>query len=92
LIFRCYQIAGHEETVRCLDRLKALGFEHATLAGISIGLDRHDHPGGEAGHRGGRPQVRSPTWRPVRKGIITDGERYNKIIDIWTTPPTARRA
>jgi DNA-directed RNA polymerase subunit beta' len=30
LIFRCYQIAGHEETVRVLDRLKQLGFEHAT--------------------------------------------------------------
>jgi hypothetical protein len=38
LIFRCYQISGHEETVRVLDRLKALGFEHATRAGISIGL------------------------------------------------------
>ncbi|MEI8313074.1 MAG: DNA-directed RNA polymerase subunit beta', partial [Verrucomicrobiota bacterium] len=38
LILACYQTSGHEETVQALDRLKIIGFEHATLAGISIGM------------------------------------------------------
>jgi len=84
LIWRCYQIAGHHETVKVLDRLKVLGFEHATRAGISIGLIDMIIPPEknkvlEAAHK----QI-SDVEGQYRKGIITDGERYNKIIDIWT--------
>ncbi|HMP89398.1 MAG TPA: DNA-directed RNA polymerase subunit beta' [Kiritimatiellia bacterium] len=84
LIWRCYQITGHDETVKVLDRLKALGFEHATSAGISIGLIDMIIPGEknqvlDAAHK----QI-SDVESQYRKGIITDGERYNKIIDIWT--------
>ncbi len=57
LIRRCYQVAGHEETVHTLDRVKDLGFEHATLAGISIGIVDMIVPDGEGEDRRGRAQV-----------------------------------
>ena len=84
MIRQCYNIAGHQETVLCLDRLKKLGFEHATLAGISIGMvdmiipDETEKVVSNARNHIGEVEAQ------YRKGIITDGERYNKIIDIWT--------
>ena len=84
LLWQCYQVTGHEETVRVLDRLKATGFEHATLAGISIGMEDMIVPDD-------KPKIINQASLQVkevegqyRKGVITDGERYNKIIDIWT--------
>jgi len=84
LILECYRLAGQEETVKTLDRLKALGFEHATRAGISIGMDDMIVPDD-------KPEIVERARKDIavvdaqyRKGIITDGERYNKIIDIWT--------
>ena len=84
LIFRCYQVAGHEETVRCLDRLKALGFEHATQAGISIGLVDMIIPPEKGKLVDSARQQIAEVEAQYRKGVITDGERYNKIIDVWT--------
>ncbi|MBN1269410.1 MAG: DNA-directed RNA polymerase subunit beta' [Kiritimatiellae bacterium] len=84
LIWQCYQLAGHDETVRVLDRLKTLGFEYATLAGISIGMVDMIIPDEKTRIiERARKQI-SEVEAQYRKGIITDGERYNKIIDIWT--------
>ncbi len=84
LIFRCYQIAGHAETVQVLDRLKALGFEQATLAGVSIGLVDMIIPEEKATIVSEARRQIADVDAQYRKGIITDGERYNKIVDIWT--------
>ncbi len=84
LIEQCYEIAGHEETVVVLDALKNLGYENATLSGMSIGLCDMIIPldKGEmvAKARGECDDVEAKH----RKGLITEGERYNMIIDIWT--------
>ena len=84
LIRRCYQVAGHEETVRTLDRVKDLGFEHATLAGISIGIVDMIVPEAKVKTIETARKSLAEVGAQYRKGIITDGERYNKIIDIWT--------
>ncbi|HOE00126.1 MAG TPA: DNA-directed RNA polymerase subunit beta', partial [Kiritimatiellia bacterium] len=84
LIRHCYQVAGHEETVRTLDRVKDLGFEHATLAGISIGLVDMIVPEAKARTIEAARKSLAEVDAQYRKGVITDGERYNKIIDIWT--------
>ena len=84
LIRHCYQVAGHEETVRTLDRVKDLGFEHATLAGISIGIVDMIVPEAKAKTVEAARKSLAEVEAQYRKGIITDGERYNKIIDIWT--------
>jgi len=84
LIRHCHGAAGQERTVRVLDDLKRLGFEHATLAGISIGLVDMVIPPekGDIVERA-REKV-ADVDRQYRQGVITDGERYNKIVDIWT--------
>ena len=84
LIRRCYQVAGHLETVHTLDRVKDLGFEHATLAGISIGIVDMIVPEAKAKTVEAARKSLAEVEAQYRKGIITDGERYNKIIDIWT--------
>ena len=84
LIWNCHRSAGHKRTVRVLDDLKDLGFEHATLAGVSIGMEDMIVPN-EKGKiiANARDQV-AEVDAQYRQGVITDGERYNKIVDIWT--------
>jgi DNA-directed RNA polymerase subunit beta' len=84
LIWTCYKICGHEKTVTTLDRLKELGFYEATRAGVSIGIDDMIIPR-EKNHEieAAQKQV-NEVEKQYRKGIITPGERYNKIVDIWT--------
>jgi DNA-directed RNA polymerase subunit beta' len=84
LIHSCYQVAGHEETVKTLDRVKEIGFEFATLSGISIGIVDMIIPDGKPKTVDAARKALSEVEVQYRKGIITDGERYNKIIDIWT--------
>ena len=84
IIWRCYQIAGPAETVATLDKLKELGFAEATKAGISIGISDMIIPKEKQTElENAYKQIRQ-VEQQYRKGIITDGERYNKIIDIWT--------
>ena len=84
IIWRCYQIAGPTATVATLDKLKELGFTEATRAGISIGISDMIIPKEKQTElENAYKQIRQ-VEQQYRKGIITDGERYNKIIDIWT--------
>jgi DNA-directed RNA polymerase subunit beta' len=84
LIWHCHRRSGHEKTIQVLDDLKALGFEYATVAGVSIGIcDMIVPPEKPKIIEGARAQV-AEVDRQYKKGVITDGERYNKIVDIWT--------
>ncbi len=84
IIRNCYRVAGHQETVRALDRVKALGFEYATRAGISIGMVDMIIPAEKTRILERARQQIDEVHRQYTRGVITDGERYNKIIDIWT--------
>ncbi len=84
IIWQCYRTVGHQRTVEVLDRLKALGFEHATKAGISIGVVDMIVPKEKQQVIDGALHDVADVEKQYRRGIITDGERYNKIIDIWT--------
>jgi DNA-directed RNA polymerase subunit beta' len=84
IIWRCYQVAGQQGTVETLDRLKELGFAEATKAGISIGINDMIIPKEKETELGNAYKSIKTVEQQYRKGIITDGERYNKIIDIWT--------
>jgi len=84
VIFRTYQAAGHQATVDTLDRLKELGFYWAMKAGVSIGIidmiiPKEKHTELDSAYK----QI-AVVEKQYRSGIITDGERYNKIIDVWT--------
>src|SRR5687767_11008322 len=84
LIWRCYKICGHEKTVVALDRLKELGFREATRAGVSIGIDDMIIPKEKNQEIETAQKQISEVEKQYRKGVITPGERYNKVIDIWT--------
>ena len=84
LIGQCYEVSGHDETVMVLDRLKELGFEHATRSGISIGIIDMIIPEEKTEIVAKAREQIEEVEVQYKKGVITDGERYNKIIDIWT--------
>ena len=84
LIWHCHKRAGHAATVTALDRLKKTGFEQATLAGVSVGMvDMIIPPEKSQILQDARDAVKQVRDQ-YRQGVITDGERYNKIVDIWT--------
>ncbi|HSW39519.1 MAG TPA: DNA-directed RNA polymerase subunit beta', partial [Acidobacteriota bacterium] len=80
----CYLHFGLETTVKMLDDLKDLGFLYATKAGISIGIDDLVVPDnkGELVEKARESVIE--VEMQYQDGAITDGERYNKIIDIWS--------
>ena len=84
LIWNCYKHCGHERTVVMLDRLKELGFREATKSGCSIGIDDMIIPKEKSQEIENAQKQISEVEKQYRKGVITPGERYNKIIDIWT--------
>lgn len=84
IIWNTYQIVGQEGTVETLDRLKDLGFREATRAGISIGIVDMIIPKEKQVEIDRAHKQIEDVEKQYRKGIITDGERYNKILDIWT--------
>jgi DNA-directed RNA polymerase subunit beta' len=84
LIWKCYKICGHEKTVGMLDKLKELGFREATRAGVSIGIDDMIIPKEKDQEIDTAQKQIKEVEKQYRKGVITPGERYNKIIDIWT--------
>ena len=84
IIAKCYRQFGHREVVELLDRLKGLGFEEATRAGISIGIDDIQIPKVKDKILEEAKRQVSAIESQYRNGLITEGERYNKVIDIWT--------
>ncbi|HWL52091.1 MAG TPA: DNA-directed RNA polymerase subunit beta' [Chthoniobacteraceae bacterium] len=84
VIWRCYQAGGQTKTVETLDRLKELGFIWATRAGISIGITDMIIPSEKKIEIDRAYAEVDKVEKQYRNGIITDGERYNKVIDIWT--------
>ena len=84
LIWKCYKFAGHEKTVIMLDKLKELGFREATKSGVSIGIDDMIVPKERDREIEGAHKQIGEVEKQHRKGVITSGERYNKIVDIWT--------
>ena len=82
LIDRCFRIAGPKATVLLADRLMRLGFEQAAKAGVSICIDDMHIPTG-------KEEILASAQAEVREtedqysGLITVGEKYNKVVDIW---------
>jgi DNA-directed RNA polymerase subunit beta' len=84
LVQYCYLKAGLQVTVGMLDEIKALGFLYATRAGISIGIDDMVVPAEKAGLVKAAEKEVVNVESQYQDGAITHGERYNKIIEIWS--------
>ncbi len=84
LVQYCYLKFGLQITVKMLDEVKKLGFLYATRAGISIGIDDMVVPEDKANLvRDAEKQV-IEVQQQYQEGAITQSERYNKIIEIWS--------
>jgi DNA-directed RNA polymerase beta' subunit len=89
VISDCYEIAGSAATVDLLDRIKEKGFRQATLSGLSFGvMDLKIPPK--------KTEIIDETEKRVKKiqknylaGVLTEGERYNQVIDAWTNARVA---
>ena len=85
LVAQAYLLLGNYKTAVLLDNLKQLGFEYATLAGITVGIDDLLIPEQEKNKLIERTNKDiEKIQQQYEKGIITNGERYNKVIDAWT--------
>jgi DNA-directed RNA polymerase subunit beta' len=89
VISDCFEYTGSAETVDLLDRIKDLGFKYATLAGLSFGITDIKIPKKKA-------QIIEQTEKKVGKilknydnGVLTEGERYNQVVDAWTNARVA---
>src|SRR5246500_2218299 len=83
LIDLSYRLAGNKATVILADRLKDIGYQNATRAGISISIkDMVIPPSKEELLKKAHDDVRE-IEEQYKNGLITDGERHNKVVDIW---------
>ena len=84
IVSYCHIRLGHEMTVKMLDDLKTLGFLYATKAGISIGIDDLVTPEAKKGLVGKADKDVIDVEQQYLDGVITNGERYNKVVAIWS--------
>ena len=84
LIDQAYRRLGDKATVLLADRVRTLGYQHATRAGISICLDDMVVPQDKQAFLGEAQEQVDEIQEQYQEGLITDGERYNKVVDIWS--------
>ncbi|MFT3791411.1 MAG: DNA-directed RNA polymerase subunit beta' [Rudaea sp.] len=84
LINQCYRRLGIKDTVVFADKLMYTGFHYATRAGISIGIDDMKIPAEKAGILEEAETEVSEIQEQFASGLVTAGERYNKVVDIWS--------
>ena len=84
LILDCHKVAGHDVTVAAIDKLKSLGYDFATISGASMGLKDMIRPAEKDAEVEAARKAAEEVQRQFQQGIITDGERHNKIVDIWS--------
>jgi len=84
VISDCFNYASSWQTVDLLDNIKDIGFKYATLSGLSFGVMDLKIPAK-------KQQIIDETEKRVRSiyknynnGVLTEGERYNQVIDVWT--------
>ncbi len=84
LVDTCFRMTGGKETVLLTDRLRTLGFKYSTKAGISISIHDIEIPELKEEMLSDAREEVVKVQEHYSQGLITDGERYNKVIDIWT--------
>ncbi len=84
LIALCYRRIGPNEAVEFADAIKALGFEYATLSGVTISVYDLTVPEEKANILGDATNEVSEIERQYRRGLLTEEEQYNRTIEIWS--------
>jgi DNA-directed RNA polymerase subunit beta' len=84
IINECYRTLGTKATVILADRLKDIGYKYATMSGISISSKDMVTPMRKAKIIEEAGSEVERIEKQYSDGLITDGEKYNKVVDIWT--------
>jgi len=84
LINQCYRRLGLKDTVVFADQLMYTGFHYATRAGMSIGIDDMKIPAEKKGILEAAEKDVTEIQQQYQSGLVTAGERYNKVVDIWS--------
>ncbi len=79
----CYRMEGNKTTVLVADAVRTIGYTYATKAGISISVGDMEIPKRKWDIVGGARDDVAEIDEQYTEGLITDGERYNKVVDIW---------
>ena len=84
LLNHCYRSVGLKETVIFADQLMYLGFDYSTRSGASIGVNDFVIPDEKAQIIGSAEDEVLEIESQYASGLVTQGEKYNKVIDIWS--------
>jgi DNA-directed RNA polymerase subunit beta' len=84
LINQCYRRMGLKDSVVFADKLMYTGFHYATRAGMSIGIDDMKIPAEKKGILEAAEKDVTEIQQQFQSGLVTAGERYNKVVDIWS--------
>jgi DNA-directed RNA polymerase subunit beta' len=80
----CYRTVGLKETVVFADQLMYTGFQYATRSGVSIGVDDMVVPQQKIKILATADKEVKEIQEQYSSGLVTNGERYNKVVDIWS--------
>jgi DNA-directed RNA polymerase subunit beta' len=84
LVLDAHAHLGNVLTAEFLDKLKNIGFEYATIAGITVSIDDLSIPQSKKSLIAKAEKEVADIQKAYEQGVITNGERYNKVIDTWT--------
>jgi len=88
IIADVFKTAGQAKTAKFLDDIKELGFQMAYKGGLSMGLNDVKVPDEKVKLVANAQEEVDAVWNNYMMGLITDNERYNQVIDIWTRTNT----
>ncbi|HEY6030396.1 MAG TPA: hypothetical protein VIU44_07535, partial [Gaiellaceae bacterium] len=83
LVDECYRLLGPDETAHLVDGIKSVGFDFATRGGMTIGLFDIEVPKDKAARLTAADSSVSEIDRQFQRGLITDDERYEQVVDVW---------
>ena len=84
LVNACYRQVGLKDTVIFADQIMYMGFRYATKAGVSIGMNDMTIPDEKEQILAAAEQEVKDIQSQYSSGLVTTGERYNKVVDIWS--------
>ena len=89
LVDECYRLLGADETAHLVDGIKSVGFDFATRGGMTIGLFDIEVPKDKAERLKAADGSVAEIDRQFQRGLITDDERYEQVVDVWQKTTTA---
>ncbi|MEA3335621.1 MAG: DNA-directed RNA polymerase subunit beta' [Chloroflexota bacterium] len=84
LVGECYDLLGQEETAKMVDVVKEMGFRYATRSGFTIAVSDIEVPEIKADILVNTAKEVEQAERQYRRGLITEDEKYNRVVELWT--------